>query len=121
VSLRHLQKTWWRPIFAEPNHWKGMELLNFDFQSQTNKRNQNDLTITQGNPRTYTYTGASGKSVHCYFCPRCTSHVYHHQEVMGDQIIVRTILLDGGKDMAAGGEIFGEGRLAWVKEMQEAV
>ena len=44
------------------------------------------------------------EKVHCYNCGNCTSHVYHHQEVMGDQIIVRTILLDGGKGMGVGGE-----------------
>jgi hypothetical protein len=44
--------------------------------------------------------------------------VYHHQEVMGEQIILRTILLEGGKGMSVGGEIFGEGRLGWVDELK---
>lgn len=59
-----------------------------------------------------------GKKVHCNHCSYCTSHVYHHQEVMGDQIIVRTILLDGGKELKVGGEIFGEGRLGWVDDLK---
>ncbi|PWY87534.1 hypothetical protein BO70DRAFT_287397, partial [Aspergillus heteromorphus CBS 117.55] len=35
-------------------------------------------------PSCHTYTGASGKPVNCYFCPNCTSHIYHHPAVMGD-------------------------------------
>jgi hypothetical protein len=62
-----------------------------------------------------------GKKVHCYHCGNCTSHVYHHQEVMGDDIIVRTILLAGGREMGVGGEIFGEGRLGWVDELGRAL
>jgi hypothetical protein len=37
---------------------------------------------------------------------------------MGEQIILRTILLEGGKGMSVGGEIFGEGRLGWVDELK---
>ncbi|PSS20468.1 hypothetical protein M430DRAFT_41776 [Amorphotheca resinae ATCC 22711] len=48
--------------------------------------------------------------------PNCTSHVYHHQEVLGDQIVVRTILLDEGKSFEPTAEIFGKYRLPWVKE-----
>lgn len=62
-----------------------------------------------------------GKKVHCYHCANCTSHVYHHQEVMGEQIIVRTILLEGGKGMGVGGEIFGEGRLGWVDDLKRSL
>jgi hypothetical protein len=38
---------------------------------------------------------------------------------MPDKIIVRTLLLNGGPEMPATAEIFGEGRLNWVKELQE--
>jgi hypothetical protein len=37
---------------------------------------------------------------------------------MPDKIIVRTLLLEGGDQMPATAEIFGEGRLAWVQELQ---
>lgn len=37
---------------------------------------------------------------------------------MGEDIIVRTILLDGGKEMDVGGEIFGEGRLECVDDLR---
>jgi hypothetical protein len=39
--------------------------------------------------------------------------------VMGDKIVVRTILLDQGKSLKAGAEIFGKGRLSWVKEVAQ--
>ena len=62
----------------------------------------------EGNVGEYKYQGASGmlfscregkevvlicstgKFVHCYFCRTCTSHIYNHQDVMPDKIIVRT-------------------------------
>jgi hypothetical protein len=40
---------------------------------------------------------------------------------MGDQIIVRTLLLDGGKDMVVGGESFGEGRLGWADDLKSCI
>lgn len=30
-----------------------------------------------------------GKPVHCYYCPNCTIHVYHHQTIMGDKSTLR--------------------------------
>jgi hypothetical protein len=60
---------------------------------------------------------ATGKPVDCYFCSGCGSHVYHHQAVMPDKVILRTLLLDGGPQMPATGEIFTEGKLSWVKEL----
>lgn len=43
-----------------------------------------------------------------------TSHAYHHQEVMGpDTIIVRTILLDGGKHFKPAAEIYGKAKMGW--------
>ncbi|KAL6709246.1 hypothetical protein ACN47E_001653 [Coniothyrium glycines] len=75
----------------------------------------------QENVGEYKYKGASGKFVHCYFCKICTSHIYHHQDVMPEKIIVRTLLLEGGESMPATAEIFGEGRLAWVQELQKGL
>lgn len=40
---------------------------------------------------------------------------------MGNQIMVRTILLDGGKEMQLSAEIFGEGRLPWVKDLSSVL
>lgn len=64
---------------------------------------------------------ATGKPVDCYFCGGCGSHVYHVQAIMEDRLIVRTLLLDGGPQMPATGEIFAEGRLGWVKELNESL
>ncbi|PMD24367.1 hypothetical protein NA56DRAFT_567320, partial [Hyaloscypha hepaticicola] len=77
------------------------------------------ISILTGSPKVYSYTGASGKPVQCFYCGNCTSHIYHHQAVMPDKIIIRTLLLNGGPEMPATGEIFGEGRLSWVEELQE--
>jgi hypothetical protein len=57
--------------------------------------------------------------VNCYYCPNCTTHVYHHQTVMGDKIVVRTILLDNGKSIQPGAEIYGKARLPWEKEVAQ--
>ncbi|KAF2157480.1 hypothetical protein K461DRAFT_289792 [Myriangium duriaei CBS 260.36] len=76
---------------------------------------KDDLRILKGEVQTYTYKGASGKDVRCFYCSNCTSHVYHHQDAMPDKVIVRTLLLDGGFGLKAGGEIFPEGRLSWIK------
>lgn len=78
-----------------------------------------NLKLTKGKLNTYTYYGESGKPVNCYYCPNCTTHVYHHQTVMGDKIVVRTILLDNGKSIQPGAEIFGKARLPWEKEVAQ--
>jgi len=84
---------------------------------------KNALNITKGkdNLGKYTYYGDSGKGVHCYYCANCTSHVYHHQEIMGDDtIVLRTALLTKGiKEFKPAAEIFGKARLPWEKEVAE--
>jgi hypothetical protein len=40
---------------------------------------------------------------------------------MPDKIIVRTLLLDGANDFPAGGEIFTEGKLAWVDDLRQSL
>ena len=38
---------------------------------------KNQLKITKGGePSKYTYYGDSGKGVNCYYCPKCTTHIY---------------------------------------------
>ncbi|EOD48466.1 hypothetical protein GTA08_BOTSDO11609 [Neofusicoccum parvum] len=68
--------------------------------------------------KTYTYTGESGKPVNCYYCPNCTTHPYHHQTALGDdKIVLRTGLLDEGKQFKPAAEIFGKAKLSWEKEV----
>lgn len=38
---------------------------------------------------------------------------------MPEKVIVRTLLLEGGSQMPATGEIFAEGKLNWVKELRD--
>ena len=69
---------------------------------------KSQLKITEGGePSVYTYYGDSGKGVHCYYCPKCTSHIYHHQEVMGpDTIVARTgLLAEARKKLPVGAEV----------------
>jgi hypothetical protein len=40
---------------------------------------------------------------------------------MVDKVIVRTLLLEGGNDFEAGGEIFPEGKLSWVRHLQDSL
>jgi len=82
---------------------------------------KDDLRLTRGSPRIYTYTGASGKPVLCFHCGNCTSHIYHQQMIAPEKIIVRTMLLEGGSKMGVGGEIFGEGSLGWVRNIGDAL
>ncbi|KAL6702808.1 hypothetical protein ACN47E_000944 [Coniothyrium glycines] len=80
------------------------------------------LKITKGDDLgKYTYKGDSGKSVHCYYCKNCTSHVYHQQEALGpEKIVLRTgLLTEGIKKFQPGAEIFGKDRLPWEKEVAQ--
>jgi len=38
---------------------------------------------------------------------------------MGDKYVVRTILLDDGKNFGPGAEVFGKQRLPWVPEVAQ--
>lgn len=79
------------------------------------------IRITNGQPRVYSYTGASGKQVLCYHCGNCTSHIYHVQMMAPENAIVRTGLLDNAGKLGVGGEIFSEGALGWVKDLKSAL
>jgi len=78
---------------------------------------KDDLKITKGSLKTYTYKGDSGNPVHCYYCPTCTAHAYHHQTVAGDVLVARTILLDGGAEFKPVAELWGKAKIAWIPEM----
>lgn len=91
-----------------------------------------DVKVTQGDLKAYVYkgksatytgerlwltlSGDSGKGVNCYYCPNCTSHAYHVQEVMPDKAIIRTVLLEGGKDFKPAAEIYGKAKMSWEPE-----
>ena len=111
--------------------------------------NEGDLKITKGSVNTYTYKGDSGRlgrfiyspyfpssysvlrpltpffftgnPVHCYYCPNCTAHPYHHQTALGPKIVVRTSLLEGSKNFPVAVEIFGKDRLSWQHKIAEKV
>jgi len=77
------------------------------------------LKFTKGGDalKMFTYKGDSGNEVQCYYCPSCTSHPYHVQTVMPDKIILRTVLLEKGKEFDAAAEIYGKDKMSWEKEV----
>ncbi|QIW98466.1 hypothetical protein AMS68_003984 [Peltaster fructicola] len=80
------------------------------------------LKITKGGePSVYSYKGDSGNSVKCYYCPHCTTHIYHHQEVMGpDTIIARTgIPAEARAKFPVAAEIYGKDKLSWEPKIAE--
>ncbi|KAI9689269.1 MAG: hypothetical protein M1820_010180 [Bogoriella megaspora] len=81
------------------------------------------LKFTKGGDalKAYSYKGDSGNPVNCYYCPNCTTHVYHHQTIMGpDKIVLRTSLLPKGrKEFQPSAEIFGKDKFPWQKEVAQ--
>jgi len=78
------------------------------------------LKITKGGePKVYSYKGDSGNEVRCYYCPECTTHIYHHQLIMGpDTIVARTGLLPEGRtSFPVAAEIYGKDRMSWEKDI----
>ena len=62
-------------------------------------------------------TTSQGKPVNCYYCPNCISHLYHHQTVLGDKIVVRTVFLEGNKKFPVVAELYGKDKLDWQPEI----
>ncbi|KAF2815975.1 uncharacterized protein BDZ99DRAFT_505572 [Mytilinidion resinicola] len=58
------------------------------------------FTMNQIIPSSAFKLGKGGKPVHCYYCPNCTTHVYHHQTVLGDKYILRTAKMPWEKEVA---------------------
>jgi len=55
--------------------------------------------------------------VDCFFCPNCTSNPYHHQHIMGDNIVIRTGLLKGTEKWGKPAlEIFDAQRAEWLPQ-----
>ncbi|KAJ9636252.1 hypothetical protein H2201_006230 [Coniosporium apollinis] len=83
---------------------------------------KDSLKFTKGGDelKKYTYSGESGKEVHCYYCPNCTTHPYHHQTALGDdKIVLRTVLLtpEGTTEFQPAAEVFGKAKMSWEKEV----
>lgn len=63
----------------------------------------------------------TGNDVNCYYCPKCTTHIYHHQTVMGpDTVIARTgIPVEARKKFPVAAEIYGKDKLSWEPKIAE--
>ncbi|KAK2756112.1 hypothetical protein FQN54_005520 [Arachnomyces sp. PD_36] len=71
------------------------------------------FNLTKGEVKCYTYKGDSGNPVHCYYCPNCTTHVYHHQTVAGDVYVVRTSIFEGSEKWDSTFEIYTGEKYHW--------
>ncbi|EGD97222.1 hypothetical protein TESG_04635 [Trichophyton tonsurans CBS 112818] len=81
-----------------------------------------DLEIKKGDLTKYTYKGDSGNPVHCFFCPTCSTHIYHHQTVLGDdKYILRTASLEGNREWPASVEIYCKDRAKWQPDVAPKV
>lgn len=80
---------------------------------------KDNLKINKGTLNVYAYKGDSGNPVHCYYCPNCTTHVYHHQTVMGDKVIARTGLLQGASGFKPAAEIYGKAKWTWEPKITQ--
>ncbi|KAL0640614.1 hypothetical protein Q9L58_000280 [Maublancomyces gigas] len=80
---------------------------------------KNDVKITKGEPKVYTYTGESGNPVDCYYCPTCTTHIYHHEKVLGDRYTMHTLLFEDEKlkERPIEMELFGKYRMPYQPEI----
>ena len=70
--------------------------------------------MTKGALRAYTYTGDSGKAVHCFHCGNCTTHAYSQMEFMPGVIDVHLTPLDDGalaRTTDVECEIYGQGQV----------
>ncbi|EAS33422.3 uncharacterized protein CIMG_04446 [Coccidioides immitis RS] len=79
---------------------------------------QENFNLEKGNLSKYTYKGDSGNDVHCFFCPTCSTHVYHHQTVLG-KYIVRTAALDGAKGWPVAAEIYCKDTSGWLPKISD--
>ncbi|KAI1825230.1 DUF636 domain-containing protein [Xylaria intraflava] len=54
------------------------------------------FSVTQGTPKTFDVTGASGKINKHFFCPTCGSSLYTELEIMPEMTCIKAGTLDGG-------------------------
>lgn len=100
---------------------------------------EENFKLEKGNLTKYTYKGDSGmfsventylviaqwlktklgKPVHCFFCPTCSTHVYHHQTLLGPKYIVRTAALEGAKEWPVHAEIYCKDTAKWLPKLSE--
>lgn len=121
----HCGQTEWTVKLDEANHvlchCQACKLLSGGEYTLNAIADKDNVKVTKGDLKTYTYHGDSGNAVRCSYCSNCTSHPFHHQEVMGpDKLVVRTIFLNGAKDFKAAAELYGKDRLSWQKEIDGA-
>lgn len=78
-----------------------------------------DFELTKGKLTDYVYHGDSGNPVHCFFCPTCSTHIYHHQTVLGPKYIIRTATVEGSNEWPVSAEIYGKDILKWLPKIAD--
>ncbi|WEW59017.1 hypothetical protein PRK78_004485 [Emydomyces testavorans] len=80
---------------------------------------QENFELEKGYLTRYTYKGDSGNPVHCYYCSTCSTHVYHHQTILGQKYVIRTAGLEGAKEWPANVEIYCKDKSKWLPKVAE--
>jgi hypothetical protein len=75
---------------------------------------ESGFAITQGEPRCWTKTGASGKPSHQYSCGICGGWTHTRPEASAGAVVVRPSTLDNHHWFAPVAEIFTRSALPWA-------
>ncbi|KAF3912427.1 hypothetical protein ABW20_dc0101383 [Dactylellina cionopaga] len=81
---------------------------------------KDDCKVTQGELSKYVYKGDSGNEVICYYCPKCTTHPWHHQTVNPGKYVVRTGLLEGAEKFSVAAEVYAKDRWSFQPQVAAA-
>lgn len=72
------------------------------------------LRITQGTPRRYVDTAASGNSLYRFFCPDCGSSLYSQREKTPEVMVLKVGTLDDASGLKLVMNIWTDSALPWM-------
>ncbi|CZT48649.1 probable DUF636 domain protein [Rhynchosporium secalis] len=78
--------------------------------------------VTQGEPKSYAVTGASGKKNNHWFCGDCGSGLYTELEIMPDQTCIKSGSIDDRsvRDYSVGVEFYTQDRMKYCQAVKDA-
>ncbi|KAH7412976.1 DUF636 domain protein [Cadophora sp. MPI-SDFR-AT-0126] len=78
--------------------------------------------VTQGRPKSYNTTGASGKKNNHFFCGDCGSSLYTELEIMPDQTCIKSGGVDDRnvRDYSVGVEFYTQDRMKYSAAISDA-
>ena len=74
----------------------------------------NAVTITQGKPKRYEDTAASGNILNRYFCDKCGSPIYSQRQDRPDLMVVRAGSFDDSSKMKITAHIWADSARPWA-------